>query len=453
MIQTKTNIKDYTKGKIPTQLILFALPLFLSNILQVVYNMVDMIVVEYSMSTVGLSAVAVGGDVSGFMTFIAMGFSAAGQVLIAQFIGENKRERLGLFISTLFRFLMIAALVLSAVCFLFRNPILRAMHTPEASYSEALAYSTVCMLGLVFIYGYNAISAVLRGMGDAKHPFIFICIAALLNVALDLLFVLVFHMGAMGAALATVISQGISFLCCAAFLYKNQEKFELKISAADLLKSDRSMLFSLLKLGTPMAIKSAAIHFSKLFVNSWINSYGLEVSGFAGIANKVNSISVLFSNSLNAAGSSMVGQNIAAKQFARVKTILRTMFVITLSIATLLSAFILIFPETFFGLFTSDNAVMAVAMEYLPVAVMLFFGSALRAPMNSILNGSGNYKINFVTAILDGIVMRIGLSLLFGLVFDMQYIGFWIGDALAGFTPFFIGVAFYFSGIWKKGRN
>lgn len=452
----KTYVTDFTKGSIPKQLFTFAAPLFLSSLLQVLYNMVDMIVVGKVMGKAGLSAVSIGGDVSTFLTFLAMGFSAAGQVIIAKYIGAGQREKVGRFIATMFTTLMLCSVVISVVCLMLRTPILELMNTPEEAMAEALGYSTVCMIGLLFIYGYNIVSAVLRGIGDSKHPFVFISIAAVINVVLDILLVAVIPMGATGAALATVISQCVSFLACAVFLLKNKEKLGFSLQLPDFLHPDREMLSDLLKLGVPMAIKSASIQFSKLFVNSWINSYGVAVSAFAGVANKINSISNLISNSLNTAGSSMVGQNIGAKQYRRVPRISLAIAVATFTIATVLSAAICLFPEAIFSIFikeTDKQAVLAVGMEYLPIAVLIFFGSACRAPANAILNGSGNYRINFVTAILDGIILRIGLSILFGLVLDMQYLGFWLGDALAGFTPMVIGIFFYLSGRWKEKED
>lgn len=450
MNEKKTFIRDFTTGNIPKQLLTFAAPLFLSSLLQVVYNMVDMIIVGNVLGDVGLSGVAVGGDVSNFLTFLAMGFASAGQVIISKHIGAGERDKVGRFIANMFSFLMIIAVVLSTLCFSLRHPILRLMNTPAESFDQALGYSSVCILGLVFIYGYNMVSAVLRGMGDSKHPFIFISIAALLNILLDIAFVIGLDMGAAGAALATIISQCVSFLSCCIFLYKKREQLGFAIHAKDFFHLDKELLGDLCKLGVPMAIKSASIQFSKLFVNSWINSYGVSVSAFAGVANKVNSISNLISNAMNTAGSSMVGQNIGAKKYKRVPKICGTIAVITLSIATLMSILFFSFPNQIFGIFTSDASVLAIALEYLPIAAMIFFGSACRAPANAIINGSGNYKVNFATAIFDGIIMRIGFALLFGLALDMKYLGFWLGDALAGFTPMVIGIVFYLSGKWKK---
>ena len=443
-------IHNFSEGNIPKQLIMFASPLFLSSLMQIIYNAVDMIVVGQKLGQVGLSAVSVGGDISHFLTFFAMGFSNAGQILISQYIGAKQQDKLGRFISTMFTTLMGCAVGVSAVCLALRHTLLQLMNTPAAAYDGALAYSTVSMIGLVFIYGYNSGSAVLRGMGDSRHPFIFISIASVLNILLDILFVMVLPFGCMGAALATVISQGISFVLCASYLYRNRGAIGIDFTLHNFTNPDKDMFLSLVKLGLPMAIKSASIQISKLFVNSFINSFGVAVSAFAGIANKIASISNLVSNSVNTAGSSMVGQNIGAEKYDRVPKIMLTVAAITFTVAITMSILFCTFPLQLFGIFSRENEVLDIALEYLPIAVLMFFGSACRAPANALINGSGNYKMNFATAIFDGIVMRIGLAVLFGIVFNWGYLGFWLGDALAGFTPLVIGIVFFISGKWKK---
>lgn len=451
-MQNNSQIKDFTKGSITKNLIIFALPLFFANLLQVVYNMADMAVVGHVLGKTGISAVSVGGDVTHLLTFIAMGLSNAGQVLIARYIGAKEREKIGKFVGTMSGFLVLSAIVLTILGLVFQTELLTLMNTPKEAFQGAISYSTVSMAGLIFIYGYNTVSAILRGMGDSKHPFIFIAIAAILNVILDIIFVIKLNMGEMGAALATIISQAVSFISCVAFLVKRRKEFELTMKFRDFVFWDKEMLSALLKLGIPMAIKTASIQVSKLFVNSYINSYGVAVSAFSGIANKVASVANLISMAMNTAGSTVVGQNLAAGEFSRVKKVLKSLAEITITVSTFFSVLIVLFPEEIFSLFikTTETDVLSIAKNYIPIAILLFYGAAARAIMNALLNGSGNYKINFATAIFDGIIMRIGLALLFGLVFNMQYYGFWLGDALAGFTPFFIGVVFYFNGNWKN---
>ena len=449
-MRKEKNITDFTTGNVPRQLVKFATPLFLSSLLQLVYNMVDMIIVGQKLGKVGLSAVSVGGDVTGFLTFVAMGFGNAGQIIISQYIGSGQKDKISRFIGTMMWSLMGCGVVISVGCLAMKTQILSLMNTPQEAFSEAVSYATVTMAGLIFIYGYNVMSAVLRGMGDSVRPFIFIAIAAVGNIILDIVFVIVMNMGSGGAALATVASQAFSFAGCSIYIYRNKQKYELTLARDELLGIDSGMLLSLLKLGVPMAIKSASIHLSKLFVNAYVNSYGVAVSAFAGIANKMSSVVNTLSNSFNTAGASMVGQNIGAENYDRVGRIMKADYSITVTLAAVFSVLIFMFPEQIYGLFTKEPDVIAIGIKFVPIAIVLFFGSASRSGMNALINGSGNYKVNFATAILDGIVMRIGLALIFGLVLGMKHYGFWLGDALAGFTPLWIGLIFYFSGKWKK---
>ena len=446
-------VQDFTQGNVTKQLLKFALPLYMSNILQIVYNMVDMIIVGQTLGSVGLSAVSIGGDVANFLMFVSMGFSSAGQVIISQLLGARQPNKLGRFIGNMCSLLLILSIAFSMICLTLRVPILNLMNTPTESFDEALAYATVTVSGLIFIYGYNTMSAIMRGLGDSKHPFIFISISATLNIILDVVFVIILNFGAKGAALATVIAQAVSFISCAIFLYNRREQLGFNLSGNDFIIPDKDLLGRLIKLGLPMAIKSASIHFSKLFVNSWINSYGVAVSAFAGIANKINSVANLMSNSLNTAGASMVGQNIGAQKYERVTKIITVIFKVSFSIAAILSFVMMTFPEQIYKAFTDDIEVLNVGMEYLPIAVLIFFGSASRSPSNALINGCGNYLANFMTALFDGIILRIGFSILFGLYFDMKYLGFWLGDALAGFTPLVIGIVLYISGRWKTKIN
>ena len=268
-------IADFTTGNVNRQLVSFAMPMFLSHLLQIVYNMADMIIVGQTLGKVGLSAISVGGDIMNCMTFIAMGFSSAGQVLIAQYIGAKQHDKLSRFVATMSAALFGFACCVTGIGLLFRREIMELMHTPPEAFAEALSYAGISMAGIIFVYGYNAVSAILRGMGDAKHPFYFISLAALLNIVLDVIFVMQMGTGAKGAALATILSQGVSFLLCAGFIYKNRERYHLSLTVAQFFRPEKEMLLSLLKLGVPMAIKNAAVQFSKMFVNSWVNSFGV----------------------------------------------------------------------------------------------------------------------------------------------------------------------------------
>ncbi|MBQ4280599.1 MAG: MATE family efflux transporter [Spirochaetales bacterium] len=449
MAEQKTMVRDLTNGSVARQLLVFALPLFVSNALQAVYNMVDMIIVGQFIGGAGMSAVSIGGDLLHLLTFVSMGFASAGQVLIARNVGAGKMKEVSETIGTLFSFLLAASVLISVVCFALRYPIMHALNTPPESFSYAMDYMVTCIVGLVFIYGYNIVSAVLRGMGDSKRPFVFVGVAAVLNIILDYLFVVVFHMEVFGAALATVIGQGVSFVSSLIYLYIKRQSFGFDFRLKSFAIRRRS-LKPLVMLGIPMAIQSAAVNFSKVLLMSWINLEGVLYSALAGIFNKINVIGGVVSMSFTAAGSSMVGQNLGAKKYERVPRILATIAVIGLAMFSVMTVVMIAIPEKVFGMFTSDIAVLSLANILIVPMILNFYGAATRSISFALINGSGNTKLNLAVALIDGILMRIGLAALLCFSFNMGSLGCWYGDAIAGFMPLFIGLVFYLSGRWKR---
>lgn len=442
-------IRDLTQGSVTRLLLIFAFPLLCSNLLQTVYNMVDMIVIGQFVGREGLSAVSIGGDVLHFLTFLVMGFSNAGQVILSQYIGAGNRDRIRGTIGTMFTVTLLCAVGLTIVCYFGLDAFLTAMNTPQECFDYAQQYGMTCVLGLVFIYGYNLVSAILRGMGDSKHPFIFIAVATVVNLVLDLVFVALLGMGPFGAALATVIGQAVSFLWALFYLYRHKEAFGFDFRPAS-FKPDPEVLPKLIKLGLPMILQSAAINFSMLFVNSYINGYGVVASAVTGVGNKLGSITAVVTNALSTAGSSMVGQNIGAGKYHRVPKIIGVSLVVDLAFAALLSFLTICFPRTIFGLFNDDPQVLDMAMTYIPVAVLLYVGFAMRSPFFALINGSGNAKLNLIVGLLDGVICRVGLAMLMGIALEMGIMGFWLGNAFAGYMPFLIGGVYFLTGKWKK---
>ena len=447
-----TLIRDLTEGSVPRQLISFATPLVLSGLLQTIYNMVDMVIVGRFVGSEALSAVTIGGEILMMLTFVAMGISNAGQIIISQYIGAGRRELVKKLIGTLFSFLFLCALCMTAMCLALREQMLAWINTPPEALNYARDYVKVCIIGLVFIYGYNLVSAILRGMGDSRRPFLFIAIASVVNLVLDLLFVAGLGMSTFGAALATVIGQAISFICALAILYRDRQRLGFDFKPAS-FRISAQVLRPLIRLGIPMMVQSAAITFSKLFVSSYVNSYGVVASAVSGIGNKLDTVTNTFSSAFSTAGGSMIAQNIGAEKYHRVPRVIATSFVVDGIIALLLAVPTVLFPQAVFGLFTDDPPVLAMALSYIPVAVLQYASCVLRPPMFSLINGSGNSKLNLAVALLDGVFMRIGFALFLGLTCGMGVYGFWYGNALSSFIPFFVGGAYYLSGRWKTRRN
>ena len=442
---------DLTSGSVTKLLLQFAFPLFVSNALQAVYNVVDMIVVGQYIGGAGMSAVSIGGDVLHLLTFIAMGFSSAGQVLIAQYVGAKRMDMVRNTIGTMFTLLLSISLVLSAGCYFIRDRMLELLNTPVESYAYTMDYTVTCIIGLFFIYGYNIISAILRGMGDSRRPFVFVAIAAVINIILDLLFVAVFDMEVFGAALATVISQGISFVTALTYLYIQRENFGFDFKPAS-FKIEPLALRKLVALGVPMAIQSAAINFSKIVLTAWINLYGVIFSALSGLYNKINMLIGIVAQSFTTAGSSMTGQCLGAKKYDRVPKIMKVVLICSTLVSTVVAVALMFFSEPIFRMFTGDEKVLAMASIVVVPAILNLYGSATRSMSFSLMNGSGNAKLNFAVAIIDGMISRIGISALLGFAAGMGCQGFWYGDALAGFMPLVIGMIFFFSGKWKKEK-
>ena len=447
-----TMVKDLTTGRVVPLLLRFALPLFVSNALQAVYNVVDMVVVGNHIGKAGMSAVSIGGDLLHLLTFVAMGFCSAGQVIIARAVGEKRPDDIRKTIGTMFTFLLSVSAAIAVLCYVLRASLLSWLNTPAAAYAFAMDYLVTCVCGLVFIYGYNIVSAILRGMGDSKRPFLFIAVAAILNMVLDVLFVKYCRMEVFGAALATVIGQGVSFLASLVYLYRRRESFGFDFKPAS-FRIDRLAFRRLLALGIPMAIQSAAVNLSKIVLMSWINLFDVTYSALAGIFNKLNTMCGVISQSFTTAGSTMVGQNLGARKYKRVNHTLLTILLIGMGFSILFSAALFLWPQEVYGMFTPDTDVLGLAAVLTIPVILNFFGAGTRSVAFSLINGSGKAKLNLAVAIIDGMISRIGLAALFGFVLRWDCFGFWMGDALAGFMPLIIGSVFYLSGGWRLDRN
>lgn len=445
----KSMRKDLTEGSVPKLLLTFAAPLFVSNALQAVYNIVDMIVVGQVIGGSGMSAVSTGGNILHLLTFVAMGFSSAGQVIIAREVGMRNNDAVKKTIGTLFTLLFAIAVVISVGCYVFRDPLLQVVNTPAEAYQYTMDYTVICILGLIFIYGYNVVSAIMRGMGDSKRPFMFVAIAAVINILLDIVFVAFLNMEVAGAAWATVIGQSFSFIFAMVYLYRHKEGFDFDFQPKSFIPDGKAME-KIVALGVPMALQSAAISISQTVVAAWVNSFGLIASAIAGIIGKLNMMMGILSNSITTAAASMVGQNLGARKYDRIPKILAWGSGSALFLAVIAAVIVKMHPETIFGLFTSDAAVLTEASVIILPVILNFIGAATRCFAFGIINGSGNSKLNLCVAILDGMIARIGLAYLLGWVFAMGPKGFWLGDALAGFMPLVIGGTYYLLGGWRE---
>lgn len=417
----------------------------------VLLNTVDMIVVGQELGENGTSAVSIGGSVAMFINAFINGFCAAAQVIIARMVGAGEKHRISRFVSTICGFIFVSGIVFMAIMLPLTGTMLDLLNTPDEAYDGAYGYSLICLYGIIPIFAYHVISSVVRGMGDSKHPFIFIATACGLNIVLDVLFVSVFKWGVEGAAIATVLAQLISVVFSVLLLVKRREEFELNIKPVDFVRWNGSDLSDFLKLAIPMALNNSAIQVSAMIVNAMTNDFGVSVSAFAGISANINTTANLILGAIATAGAMIIGQNLAAGKVKRVKKSLFVIASITISLALLLNILFLIFPIPLFRIFTKESAVLAIVPSYLPILTMTFIASGIRPVTRALIDGSGNRKINLINALLDAVVARIGFAFIFGVFLDWGYLGFWFGSALAAFVPIIVGIVFYFTGVWKRG--
>lgn len=444
-------VRDLTTGNPVRQLLYFSIPFVFANLLQQLYNMADMVIIGQYVGSAGLTAASNAGEVATMFLFIAAGIASAGQIVISQHIGAGNRDRLGKSIGTLFTFGFILAAVLTVIALIFCDFSLELIHVPEEAMDYAHDYAFVYFCGIIPVFGYNLVSSILRGLGDGKHPFIFVAIAAILNIILDLLFVGPLEMECFGAALATVISQTVSFVISMCFLYKHREDFSFDFKLKS-FRVDRRELKPILKMGVPISIQSVAITGSMLYINSMINQLGVTAAAATAVGNKLTLLATVCTGAMNMAGNSIVGQNFAAKKFKRVTITLTSILCVGLVFCSLLGVSLLLFPEQIFSLFDKDPAVLALSHDYTVYGFFSLLGFATRAAAFSLLNGIGNSQLSFLCSIADGIVARIGFSLLFGVAMEMGLNGFWLGGAIAGNVIGVIIFFYYLSGVWKKRK-
>jgi putative MATE family efflux protein len=450
-MKNNTLINNLTEGSVTKQLIAFSIPFVLSNALQSIYNIVDMVVVGQFVGSTGLSAVSIGGQLVWLLACLGIGYGSGGQIYISQQVGAGDHEGVRRTIGTVFTSTMLFAVLFTIIGVALHTTLLDLLNTPSEAMADAVDYLIICSGGMIFVYGYNVVSAILRGMGDSKRPLLFIGIASVTNLILDLVFVAGLGMGAAGAAWATILGQALSFIVSLIYLYHHREQFGFDFKPRS-FAIDPNTFKSLSKLGLPLAVQTSAINISMLFVSAYINAYGLVYSAVYGIGSKLHSIMLIVTNALNASGATMMGQNLGAGKPERVKKIFHMVNLICIVFCAIVSVILLIFPEQVFRLFTSDAEVLSMAPRYMVVTVVMFLGFATMSAGLALVNGVGNGMLSLVIALLDGVVARIALSLLLGITFNMGAWGFFWGNSLAGFVSVILGNFYYFSGLWKKRK-
>lgn len=423
-----------------------------SNALQVLYSTIDMIIVGEYVGTPGLSAVSQSSQIVNFATMVCLGLSNAGQVLVSQAFGAGKKKEMNDIIGTMFSVLTVFAAILSVIIISINGWIMDVMNMPAESYDMAIDYLIICTGGLIFTAGYNMVSAVLRGMGDSKRPFLFIGIASAINLILDLLFTGFLGMGVAGAAWATIIGQAAAFIFSIFYLYKRKEAFGFDFKRES-FRMQKKYVKMIVSLGTPMAIQMGCLNLSMLYVNSLINDIGVVESATFGAGVKIDDIINKISQGIQYAAMPIISQNIAAGEQKRAKQTVYWAWIYSAALTVFFMILYVCFGKQMFMLFSDDPLVHEQCSVFISAILWMFPAFAIVRGSGGFVQGIGNAKLSMLLALLDGVVLRIGLSWLFGIYFGWGFYGFVLGYGLAPYGFAIPSMIYFFSPVWQKQKT
>ena len=437
--------RSMTEGSVSRHLILFALPLFAGSLLQQAYNMVDTWVVGNYVSDAALAAVGVGWPVMFMFTSLFMGMATGGTVVISQFYGAGQLERVRDVIDTLYTALLCAIVPLSILAVLLVDPLCTVLRVDPSCRAEARTYLIIVSAGLIGSVGYNANAGILQGLGDSRSSLRFLLVAAIVNVAGDLLLVLRLHMGVAGVAYATVLAQLISWLF--GIFYINRHYPGLAIHPLS-FRFDRALFGKIMKIGLPAGIQMATISLGSLVVMARINSYGEAYTAAYNVGNKLDNMAWLPIQSICTAATAFVGQNVGAQRYDRVKKGIGTALALCLCWCALIIAVLLPLRAQAVALFTDTPETVAAGARYLRCILPFYPFLASMFCLNNAMRGAGDSLFPMLCVIFTQIFLRIPafyyVSDRFGP--DNMYYSLgitWLCGAL-------IAAVYYFCGRWKK---
>jgi putative MATE family efflux protein len=403
MAQIKTKTKDMTTGSIPRLLLEFALPLMIGNIFQMLYNTVDSIVVGNFVGTKALAAVSSTTMVTNMSVFFFNGFSIGATVIIGKYFGARDHKMLHRAVETTMAATFILCLLFTVFFLGTNNFMLHFMKTPADVFDQAALYLRIYFAGVTGLLLYNMGSGILRAVGDTKRPLYFLVLTSVLNIILDLLFVLVFHMGIAGVAYATIIAQFISAGATLAVLLRTHDIY--RFSFKDLCL-DHNLLKEIFRIGLPTAIQSVITSFSNIFVQSYINFFGATIMAGWGCYNKIDQFVMLPVQSMAMASTTFVAQNVGARQDRRADDGTVSSIVLSLLITGVFTTFLVIFAEAALRLFTSDEAVIVAGVGFIHVNLFFMLFNCVNQVLAGALRGRGNSVTPMVIMLFSFVLLR-----------------------------------------------
>ena len=396
--------RNLTTGSITRNVLAFSLPYLLSYFLQTLYGMADLFIIGQFEGKASTTAVAVGSQVMHMLTVMIVGLAMGTTVSIGQAVGSGDRKRASACTGNTVTLFLGLSLVLTAALLCLRRPIVALLSTPAEAVEGTVAYLTVCFIGIPFITAYNIISSIFRGLGDSKSPMYFIAVACAVNIGLDLLFMGPMHLGPVGAALGTTLSQAVSVAVSLLVIVKRNTGISL--SKTD-LRPDRAVMGRLLKIGVPIALQDGFIQISFMVITIIANRRGLTDAAAVGIVEKIIGFLFLVPSSMLSTVSALGAQNIGAGKPERAKATLGCAVVITLGITSLIVILVELLAEPMVGLFTPDDAVILAGGQYIRGYIWDCFFAGVQFSFSGYFCAIGRSGLSFLHNTLSILLVRI----------------------------------------------
>lgn len=437
-------VNDMTVGRPLKVITAFAIPMFIGNIFQQVYNMVDSVVVG---NYVGPEALAAVGSCNGaFSLLIAfiMGLTSGMSVLISQYFGAKNQDMVKRAFISASIVILCTGVVVTFLGILLSKTLLRALNTPEDVIELAHIYLAIMFAGTLANCLYNGVSAVLRALGDSIVPLIILVGASLINVGLDLLFVIVFDLGVAGVALATILAQFLSAVISLIYIFYKLPILRFKWHE---VRAEKEIVKDICRIGFPAALSTCGVSISVMFLQRAVNAYGSTVMAGFTIGNKAENISMSLSFAIGMAVGTFCGQNIGAGRYDRVKKGMHVGYLMAIGYSVTVAILVFIFKGPLTSLFTHDATVMQVAISEINITLIFFPVLALLFVYQNFLRSAGDISPTVFMSVTE-IIARGALGFVFSWFFG--YIGIWWATPVGWTCSLIIGFIRYRSGAWKK---
>lgn len=435
-----------TEGKPLSLVFRFSLPLLAGNILQQMYNMVDSIVVGNFVGKEALAAVGNSYIINFLLTSLFMGIGLGATILISQFFGAKHNTRVKETVDTMYIFLIISGTLVTILGLFIAEPLLKLMNTPEGITMDwSVQYLQILFLGTIFSFGYNINSGILQGLGDSKLPLLFLSVATVINIILDLVFVIYFGLGVFGVALATIIAQAFSFIFGIVFI--NRYVRVIKISLRH-MRFNPSILSQSVRIGLPAGLQNMMFSMGTMVLQRLVNSYGPAfMAGYSSVG-KIDSFAFMPITSFATAVTTFVGQNVGARKMDRVKNCVRSTLVMSGVICAVISLLVIVFGRYLMMAFSGDEEVIRTGEEFLKRLMPPYILLSSLFIYNAALRGAGNAVVPLIASIVSMLVFRVPLAYFLNSHFG-KYEMFWCyGIGWVG--GLLISSIYYYSGRWKR---